>query len=212
MLAVLGDQKWRRRSDASPEEICGAVLEAFADRSFAAARLDDIARRASVSKGALYRYLADKETLFAEVMRSRITPSLDRIRQVLKADDVTFAELIGRFFMGFAMLASTTPAGDLAKMVISEGRNFPHLAEAWKASAVRPTFALLQAAVERAQARGEVRACDARFLTSHFVAPFMYSGETFVPICADPFDLVKVARDHLRTLSQGLLFSPETRS
>lgn len=185
------------------------------DKGFAAARLDDIAKRAGVSKGTLYLYFADKETLFAEVMRTRISPSLDRVRQVLETDDVAFASLLERFFLGFAMLATTSPVGGVAKMVISEGRNFPHLTEAWYASAVKPTFALLEAAVERAQARGEVRAGDARLMTTQLVAPFMLSvlwRETFVPIGAEPFDLTEVAREHLRTLCQGLLISEETRS
>lgn len=211
----MSEPRWQRRSDARPEEICEAALEAFVDKGFAATRLEDIARRAGVSKGTLYLYFADKETLFAEVMRTRITPSLDRVRWVLEADGLPFAELIERFFAGFAFMASASPIGGVAKMVISESRNFPHLTEAWYASAVQPTFALLQAAVERAQARGEVRAGNARLLTTQLVAPFMLSvlwRETFVPVGAEPFDLAEVAREHLRTLTQGLLISRETGS
>ena len=45
--------KWRRRKIARPDEIIAAALEEFADRGFAAAKMDDIARRAGISKGSL---------------------------------------------------------------------------------------------------------------------------------------------------------------
>jgi len=56
-LAMPDDEpKWRRRKEARPGEIIDAALEVFAEKGFAAAKLDDIARRAGISKGALYLY------------------------------------------------------------------------------------------------------------------------------------------------------------
>jgi hypothetical protein len=40
--------KWRRRKEARSGEIIDAALEAFAEKGFAAAKLDDIARRAGI--------------------------------------------------------------------------------------------------------------------------------------------------------------------
>ena len=45
--------RWQRRAEDRPREICAAALEVFADKGFAAAKLDEIARRAGVSKGTL---------------------------------------------------------------------------------------------------------------------------------------------------------------
>ena len=45
----LGEPKFRRRAADRPDEIVQAALAVFAERGFAAARLDDIARRAGVS-------------------------------------------------------------------------------------------------------------------------------------------------------------------
>ena len=48
------EPKWRRRKDARPGEIVAAALDVFAEKGFAAAKLDDIARRAGISKATLY--------------------------------------------------------------------------------------------------------------------------------------------------------------
>ena len=49
--------RWRRRKEARPDEILAAALASFAERGFAATRLEDVAARAGVSKGTLYLYL-----------------------------------------------------------------------------------------------------------------------------------------------------------
>jgi AcrR family transcriptional regulator len=46
--------RWQRRKDARPAEILEAALDTFAERGFAAAKLDEVAARAGVSKGPLY--------------------------------------------------------------------------------------------------------------------------------------------------------------
>ena len=40
--------RWRRRKEDRPGEIVAAALEVFAEKGFAAARLDDIAARYSI--------------------------------------------------------------------------------------------------------------------------------------------------------------------
>jgi AcrR family transcriptional regulator len=55
------EPKWRRRKEKRPAEIVDAALEVFAEKGFAAAKLDDIARRAGISKATLYLYFETKE-------------------------------------------------------------------------------------------------------------------------------------------------------
>ena len=69
--------RWRRRKTARPAEIIEAALSVFAENGFAAARLDEIARRAGVSKGALYLYFETKEDLFRAVVRAAVAPNLE---------------------------------------------------------------------------------------------------------------------------------------
>src|SRR5262245_2400369 len=56
------------------EAILAAALDEFSARGFAAARLDDVAKRAGVAKGTIYLYFRDKESLFQELVRSMLSP------------------------------------------------------------------------------------------------------------------------------------------
>jgi AcrR family transcriptional regulator len=48
------EPKWRRRKGARPQEIAEAALAVFSEKGFSAAKLEEIAKRAGVSKAALY--------------------------------------------------------------------------------------------------------------------------------------------------------------
>ena len=54
------ETRWTRRKDARPAELLAAALDLFVERGYAATRLDDVARRAGVSKGTLYLYFESK--------------------------------------------------------------------------------------------------------------------------------------------------------
>lgn len=54
------------------ERILAAALKEFADRGFAGARVDVIARRAAINKRMLYHYFGDKEGLFRAVLRLKM--------------------------------------------------------------------------------------------------------------------------------------------
>ena len=66
--------------------ILKAALDEFSERGFAAARLDDVARRAGVAKGTIYLYFADKEALFQELVRSQIGPVVGALEAALASD------------------------------------------------------------------------------------------------------------------------------
>ena len=78
--AKAGGRRRRNGENASDrrEAILAAALDEFSARGFAAARLDDVARRAGVAKGTIYLYFRDKEALFQELVRSVISPVITR--------------------------------------------------------------------------------------------------------------------------------------
>lgn len=203
-----GQPKWRRRKDARPAEIVAAALELFAEKGFAAARLDDIAARAGVSKGALYLYFETKQDLFAAVVRDAIGPNLATVEATAAAIDLPFAQ-VARLLLGRAsdMLANTE-IGGVAKMVIAESRNFPELARVWYDEVVVRMLRVLTGLVERAQARGEVRPGDARFHALALIGP-LFMGvlwrEVLEPAGALPLDLKALAAQHVETALNGLL-------
>jgi Bacterial regulatory proteins, tetR family len=83
LLTKVIEPRWERRKDARPGELTAAALEPFVGKGFAATRLDDVAKRAGVSKGTLYLYFESKEELFKAVMPRALSPGLARPKSSL---------------------------------------------------------------------------------------------------------------------------------
>src|SRR5438067_131745 len=154
--------KWQRRSEDRPREICNAALQVFAEKGFAAARLDEIARRAGVSKGTLYLYFKDKAELFRAVVRDTVAPNIEPIRHLAAAADLPFEQVVRMLLPRFAEITGQVPVGAVAKMVIGESRNFPELAKVWHDEVVSKALGMIAGLISQAQARGEVRSGDPR--------------------------------------------------
>ncbi|HWA62719.1 MAG TPA: TetR/AcrR family transcriptional regulator [Caulobacteraceae bacterium] len=208
-----GQPRWRRRKDARPAEIVSAALAVFAEKGFAAARLDEIAARAGVSKGALYLYFETKEDLFRAVVRQAVAPNIEAIEAAVEAWPGDFAGLVRAFLVNVATMASTLPIGGVAKMIIGESRNFPELAKIWHDDLVARALRVFSAAIARAQVRGEVRPGDPRAYAIGFIGPILLGviwEATFVPVGAEPFDVPALAHQHVEALLEGMLVK-ETR-
>jgi AcrR family transcriptional regulator len=205
--------RWRRRKTARPGEIVAAALEVFAERGFAAARLEDIAARAGVSKAALYLYFETKTDLFRAVVEQAVAPNLDRIRPFAEHYDGRVADAVPLILGRIAELAEATPIGGVAKMVIGESRNFPDLARVWHDAVVAQGLGLIAGMVTRAQARGEIRPGDPRLHAVSIMGPMVVGilwREVFQPAGAEPIPLADLAAQHARTVLDGLLVEPRS--
>ncbi|MEV0701140.1 helix-turn-helix domain-containing protein [Saccharopolyspora sp. NPDC050389] len=78
----------RLRADAqrNRERVLAAAQELFAAEGLAVP-LDDIARRAGVGPGTVYRHFPTKEALFEAVVAERIRAMIEEARDQAKADD-----------------------------------------------------------------------------------------------------------------------------
>jgi len=200
--------KWQRRAEDRPREICGAALEVFSEKGFASAKLEEIARRAGVSKGTLYLYFKDKEDLFRAVVRDTVAPNIDVVRSMVEGTDLAFADVIHVLLPRFAVIASQVRVGAVAKMVIGESRNFPELAKVWHDEVVSKALGMISGLVERAQANGEVRSGDPRLHAFTLMGPMMMGllwRETLQPAGGAPLDLEALAKQHADTVLAGLL-------
>jgi AcrR family transcriptional regulator len=65
-------KRWQRRKDARPAEILDAALAVFAQKGFAATKLDDIAAKAGITKGTIYLYFDSKQALFEALARQSV--------------------------------------------------------------------------------------------------------------------------------------------
>jgi AcrR family transcriptional regulator len=152
-----------QRAAARRAAILAAALDEFSARGFAAARLDDVARRADVAKGTIYLHFRDKEALFQELVRTMLSPLVMTLEQ-LRASDVPIRVVLERFADLFVREIYGTRRRDVARLVITEGARFPSIAEFYYREVVERGIAAMRALIKRAVARGELsHAALARF-------------------------------------------------
>lgn len=203
-----GDPKFRRRKAERPGEIIEAALRVFAEKGFAAARLDEIAKRAGVSKGALYLYFATKEELFRAVVEQAIAPNIEAIRVMIAAHPGPISDLLRQVPGRVAAMLDRLPLGGVVKMVIGEAGNFPEIARVWHDRLVSHALGALTDAIAAAQARGQVKPGDPRSYALQLMAPVLIGviwDETFVPVGAERFDIPALVSQHVETMLAGLL-------
>src|SRR3954470_16487838 len=77
--------RWRRQPEARPGQILDAALDVFAECGVSAARLEDIGKRAGVSKATIYLYFPNQEALFREVIRSTVGSAIESGERAVEA-------------------------------------------------------------------------------------------------------------------------------
>lgn len=200
--------KWRRRKEARPGEIVTAGLEVFAERGFAAARTDEIARRAGVSKGTLFLYFETKQDLFRAVVRQAVTPNLAMVEAAVDGADLPFSSSARVMLNVLTEVMTTTQLGSVAKVVIAESGNFPDLALIWHEDVVSRALGLAARLIQQAQDKSEVRPGDPRIHAFSLVGPILTGvlwREVFTPVGVAPFDLKAIAEQHIETALEGLI-------
>jgi AcrR family transcriptional regulator len=192
----------KARSAERRDAILSAALDEFSIRGFEAARLDDVARRAGVAKGTIYLYFRDKETLFQELIRAMLTPLVGTI-EALGESDLPLAALADRIVDLFVREVYETRRKDVVRLMISEGRRFPKLAEFYYREVLSRIIGAVRSLLRRAAAHGEVPEGLADFpqiIAAPGLVAIIWSGlfERF-----EPLDVRKMMKTHIE-----LLFAP----
>ena len=90
-----------RPARVSADRILAVAALEFAERGFAGARVDRIARRARVNKAMLYYHFNSKERLYRTLLRQMFTRAAERLRAIADGDG-TSAEKVDRAIAGMA--------------------------------------------------------------------------------------------------------------
>lgn len=165
--------RWSRRKQARPAELTRAALELFVERGYAAARLDEVARRAGVSKGTLYLYFGGKEELFKACVREGMVPVLERGERMVEEHQGDVAGLIRDLITGWWELIGNTRYGGIVKLMFSECRNFPELGRFYHEEVITRGYRVIERAVRLGMDRGELRRLDMNYVTRLVIAPLV---------------------------------------
>lgn len=165
--------RWERRKEARPHELLASAIELFVERGFAATRLEDVARRAGVSKGTLYLYYTNKEDLFKAVVRQSILPTIDDNDTSVAEFEGHSAELLRHVILNWWRKVGSTKASGISKLILAEADNFPELARFYQQEVMSRGVRTISNMLERGIERGEFRAIDVAQTSQVLIAPMM---------------------------------------
>ncbi|MBU6297076.1 MAG: TetR/AcrR family transcriptional regulator [Alphaproteobacteria bacterium] len=198
---------WTRRKQARPGEILDAALTVFAEKGFAAARMEDIAARAGVTKGTIYLYFSSKEDVFKSLARVSVGATLTDAALQAGRFEGSAREFLTMFLSAVAEMIQHGERVILPKIIIAESGNFPELARFWRDEVIDKAMAMLSGVIAKGIASGEFRNLPADHVARLCIAPLILSiiwRTTFAPYDKTPFDYRKLFETHIDVLLKGL--------
>ena len=201
----------RRRPDARPAEILAAALDLFSEQGFSATRLEDVAKRAGLSKAAIYLYFEDKFALLKGIVGELAAANIGAVMQQAAAHEGPVAPLLRQLllFIGNRVQHSRLP--DLIKLVVSESRAHPEIGRLYIDNVLSKALPLVQSVIERGIASGEFKPVDASLAVKCIAGPMVLAAiwrSVFEPIGAEPLDAEALARQHADLIINALLSNP----
>jgi AcrR family transcriptional regulator len=164
----------QRRKEARPQELLDAALAVFVEKGFAASRIEEVAARAGVSKGTLYLYYPSKEELFKAVVRQNLSALIAEGLELAEQYTGSSADLLGELLRIWWQRVGNTPAAGIHKIVLSEVRNFPELAQFYTDEVIIPADQLFCGCVQRGITSGEFRPMPLHEVAHALMAPVIF--------------------------------------
>ena len=200
--------RWTRRKDARPQELLSAALALFVEHGFAATRLDEVARRAGVSKGTLYLYFENKEELFKAVIRATIVPNIEQSEQLMSSFKGSTAELFREVIGRWCEQINTANMAGICKLMFAEASNFPELAQFYHTEVIARKEQMLIKLLQRGVDEGEFRELDLTVMPKIITAPivmFMLWCNSFNACESHPVVFADYVDSYLSTMLTGLM-------
>lgn len=147
----------QKRKAKLPGDIIDAAFVLFVKYGFHGVRVEDIARCAGLSNGALYNYFESKQQVFDAVWRAKLISVLKRLDEFsFRSDESASAAL---FRLGDMLCADTfgEELTGVMKLVIAEGKRCPAQTRLFYDEFVSKIFAILQSILHAGIANGEFK-------------------------------------------------------
>jgi AcrR family transcriptional regulator len=200
----------QRRKEARPQELLDAALALFVEKGFSATRSDEVAVRAGVSKGTLYLYYPSKEELLKAVIQQNLGQLIAEGSGIVDEFEGPSAELLALLMHTWWNRVGNTPAGAIHKIMMSEVRNFPEIAQFYRDEVIQPASDLLVRTLKRGIERGEFRELPVVEVTQALFAPLIFMAlhkHSFGACPAEGMDINcdLVIDTHIDLMLHGLL-------
>jgi AcrR family transcriptional regulator len=189
--------RYQRRKEDRPQEITQAAFSAFAENGYAATKVEEVARRAGVSKGLLYLYFKTKEELFKAVIRSVVAPRIDELTRSLDNPDLSAEDIIRGPLLAFMQRLPGSPASVVIRLMISEAPRHPDLVDFYWENVASRGLGALQQLLDRGVTNGEFRQSAVNELPQLFIAPVMMSIVWGIVFAERSLDTDKLIETHI---------------
>jgi TetR/AcrR family transcriptional regulator len=166
--------KRERRKEARPGELLDAALDLFVEKGFAATKSEEVAAQAGVSKGTLFLYFPSKEELFKAVISENLAGRFDDWNARFASFQGSTPDMLRECMNIWWEHIGSTKVSGITKLMLSEGRNFPELAQFYREQFVAPAHELLRRVLQRGIDRGEFAPVDVDQAVYTVVAPMVF--------------------------------------
>lgn len=169
----------RARSDEAKDErrqaLLTAALDEFFEKGFSATRMDDIARRAKLSKGTLYLYFNSKEAMFRALIETFAMPNLEVIEQITNSA-ASLREALSNFARFAPVLIRHTEMPRLLKVMAGDSHLFPETVRTLREELVEQVLGLIAGMLRRARDAGEIDIDNPELTARIVMAPVVLSA------------------------------------
>jgi len=164
----------QRRKDARPQELLDAALALIVEKGFAATRSEEVAARAGVAKGTLYRYYPSKDELFKAMVRENLSVHIAESAAQAAQYQGSIAELLQQMMQAWWAKVGHGNAGVVCKIMMIEARHFPELARFYVDEVIQPSQQLIGGLIERGIRAGEFRPVPVEATVHLLIAPMLH--------------------------------------
>lgn len=207
--------KFRRRAEARPDEVLDAALALFIEKGFAGTRVEDVAKRAGLSKGAVYLYFPSKEALIEGLIRRAVLPVADTALEALTSYEGDPRIVISAVLKMVAQRLSDPKVLAMPKLIFRELHAFPALAEMYRTHVLDRVIPAVEALIRRGMDQGYLRQVDASLTIRSIIGPLMLHlalSEVFGVTPEGGLHMDKLVDNHLSILFDGLSAPPSAKT
>lgn len=155
------------RENPKVQQILKGAREAFLELGYEGASTDEIVRRAGVSKGTLYNYFPDKQTLFAIFIEGECRKQASLVFK-LESQPANIEETLRESAQSFVKMLLSPSMQGIYRLAIAEAQRFPELARIFYDSGPDLGTRRLSQLLAGAVARGELKIDDIELAAHQF--------------------------------------------
>jgi len=199
--------KFRRRAEARPDEVLDAAVQLFAERGFAATTVEQIAKRAGLSKGTVYLYFPSKKALLEGLVHRAVAPIAEMAIGVIANYRGDPRPMIRQFLTTVVTNLDNNTSFTVPKLVMREAVNAPEIAQMYRDEVLDRAIPALTSLIAQGVEGGHIRVVDPELTVRSVMGPILMHimlAEVFDIHPADGIALDRLIENHLTILFAGL--------